>query len=169
MRLNMCACKFKWVHRRVCLCACAQRHRTHTHSNTHTLMHTHTQVVRGDSLVSHGTRRTVSSVMDTSFLFFNPPDSSSSHSYSSLPPSLPPPTVSPSLRHSFPSSSSLFFLCLRTSHTCDPPLRRQLLSWASFFFLPSHIISLFFFFMTVCLLSHLPFSLIFSPSMYVYM
>lgn len=44
-----------------CVCMCV--HVPHIHSRT--------QVVHGDSLVSRSTRRTVSSVMDTSFLFFS--------------------------------------------------------------------------------------------------
>lgn len=49
-----------------CVSTCTKVHNT---SHTQALIDTHTQVVHGDSVVSLGTQRTVSSVMDTSFLF----------------------------------------------------------------------------------------------------
>lgn len=109
------------------LCVCVP---VHMHIDaTHTLSHTHTQVVHGDSLVSHGTRTTVSSVMDTSFLFLQ-----SSWQQLFIPPSLPP-----SLRLSLPSSSFLLFLCLSAQVT-PVILRWDISSWAElhFFPFPSH-------------------------------
>lgn len=50
-------------------------------------------------------------------------------------------TAAASSRHpTLPLSLSpcfLFFLCRSTSHTCDPLLRHQLLSWSSFFPYPT--------------------------------